>query len=137
MRHRNAISNSYFHGRGRHINSPYNQEYKFTRISAERRYVQVMKYILEHPNCKRFDILCGVFGILKRKPGVKYSSWLEYLGRAKFSSRGHMSNLFSNMLYHDLIDYNNKFEYNVTEKGREILRKAGITEIQMLVTVRV
>lgn len=124
MRHRNAISNSIYHGRGRRIYVPYQRNYTYTRPTPNRRYVQVMKYILEHPNCKRFDILCGVFGT-KNEPGAKYSC------------RGYMSSLFSNMLYDDLIDYNRKFEYSVTEKGRQILRKAGITKIQTVTKVTV
>lgn len=124
MRHRNAISNSYFSGRGRRIYSPYRQNYTFTRPTKNSRYVQVMKYIIEHPNCKRFDILVGVFGI-KNVPGAKYSS------------RGHMSSLFSNMLYFDIIDYNNNFEYRVTEKGKQILRNIGITEFQIVTKVTI
>ena len=39
------------------------------------------------------------------------------------SKPGLCSTLFSQMLFADLIDYNSKFEYKVTRKGKNILRK--------------
>lgn len=125
MRHHNPTSTScWSSNRNRKCYRPYSINYSWTKPTPERRYVQVMKFILEHPHCKRFDILVGVFGVANTP-------------EAKYSCRGYMSLLFSNMLYADLIDYNRNYEYSVTDYGRSILRKAGITEIQVVTKVTI
>lgn len=85
---------------------PYNYgDYKWTRPNRERRYVQVLQYVYDHPNCKRKDIIGGVFK------------------RFKFIE-GYQSSLFSNMLYDDLIAYDKNYQYTITNIGRKILMSA-------------
>lgn len=122
MRHHNPRSTScWSHYYRKPVYSPYQQQYSWTNATPNCRYVEVMKFILAHPNCKRIDIIRGVWGH----------------GGSANDLRGYMSNLFANMLYSDLIDYNDNYEYCVTEYGRKILRKAGVTEITVTTKVAV
>ena len=78
--------------------------YNFSSPTKDRVYVKVLKFVESHPKCHRKDIQRGVWG--KSKPGL-------------------CSTLFAQMLYHDILDYNSKFEYKVTRKGKGILKKAA------------
>lgn len=80
------------------------QWYTFKKPTKDRAYVKVLKFVESHPKCHRKDIQRGVWG--KSNPGL-------------------CSTLFSQMLFADLIDYNFKFEYKVTRKGKGILKKAA------------
>ncbi len=121
MRHHNPTSTSYYSiHRGCKCYSPYDSShYTYEKASPERSYVKVIKYIAEHPNCKRIDIIRGI--------------WCP--NATKYSARGHNSMLFSNLLYDDLIDYNRNYEYSVTKKGYDVLRRAGIREINIVKTI--
>ena len=82
-------------------NKPCQMAYTFKNPTPNRRYVQILKFVNEHPGCKRTDILKGVFKTNRRT----------------------CSTTFSQMLYADILDYNEKFEYKVTRKGKNILRR--------------
>lgn len=75
--------------------------YNFSSPTKDRVYVKVLKFVEKHPGCKRSDIQFGVCGNHKKSN----------------------STLFAQMLYHDILDYNSKFEYMVTRKGKGILRR--------------
>lgn len=75
--------------------------YNFSSPTTDRVYVKVLKFVEKHPGCKRSDIQFGVWGNHKKSN----------------------STLFAQMLYHDILDYNSKFEYMVTRKGKGILRR--------------
>lgn len=121
MRHHNPTSTSLwsFH-RNQKCYSPYQQNYTFTKPTPERTYVKVIKFVAEHPNCKRIDIIRGLW----------------WPNANKTDARGEQSALFSNLLYADLIDYNYNYEYTVTQKGYDVLRRAGITEINIVKTIK-
>ena len=76
--------------------------YNFSSPTKDRVYVKVLKFVESHPKCHRKDIQRGVWG--KSKSGL-------------------CSTLFAQMLYHDILDYNSKFEYKVTRKGKSLLKK--------------
>ena len=75
--------------------------YNFSSPTKDRVYVKVLKFVEKHPGCKRSDIQFGVWGNHKKSN----------------------STLFAQMLYHDILDYNSKFEYKITRKGKSLLRK--------------
>ncbi len=77
--------------------------YNFSSPTKDRVYVKVLKFVEKHPGCKRSDIQFGVWGNHKKSN----------------------STLFAQMLYHDILDYNSKFEYRVTRKGKGILKKVA------------
>lgn len=77
--------------------------YNFSSPTKDRVYVKVLKFVEKHPGCKRSDIQFGVWGNHKKSN----------------------STLFAQMLYHDILDYNSKFEYKVTRKGKSLLRKVA------------
>lgn len=121
MRHHNPTSTSCCSvHRNQKCYSPYQRNYTYTKPTPERTYVKVIKFVAEHPNCKRIDIIRALW-------------WPK---ATKFDARGEQSLLFSNLLYDDLIDYNCKYEYTVTQKGYDILRRAGITEINIVKTIK-
>ena len=97
MRHVNAISRAY----AEPGNKPCQIEYTFKCPTPNRRYVQILQFVAEHPGCKRTDILKGVFHTKRRT----------------------CPTTFANMLYADILDYNERFEYKVTRKGKALLRK--------------
>ena len=107
MRHVNRPTYSNYHGefKGR-INAPTDCNYTFTWVIGTK-YFEVLKYIFKNPGCKRLDIINAV--------------WPRRINMSKSANRGFSSNLFSNMLYADLIDYNNKFEYVVGKRGLMLL----------------
>jgi len=78
--------------------------YNFTCPTKDRIYVKVLRFVESHPGCSRKDILNGVWGK---------------------TNKGSNSTLFAQMLYHDILDYNGKFKYKVTRKGKNLLRKVG------------
>ena len=107
MRHLNREMNSYF----RHTHNPYKPyqtPYTFTRASMKCRYVKFLDYIAKHPGCKRFDIICDVYGYNK-----------DRLTPAMV--RGQASLIFANLLYQDVIDYDKQYRYTLTDRGQQIL----------------
>ena len=97
MRHVNMISRAY----AEPGNQPCQIAYTFKNPTPNRRDVQILKFVDEHPGCKRTDILTGVFN----------------------TTRPTCPTTFSQLLYADILDYNEKFEYRVTRKGKNILKK--------------
>lgn len=77
--------------------------YNFSSPTKDRVYVKVLRFVEKHPGCKRSDIQFGVWGNHKKSN----------------------STLFAQMLYHDILDYNSKFEYKVTRKGKSLLKKVA------------
>ena len=90
-----------------YINEDYNRpnqcEYTFKRPTPNRVYVKILRFVESHPRCRRRDIREAIWG--------------------KGAERGQCSTTFANMLYRDILDYNRRFEYKVTRKGKGILRK--------------
>ena len=84
---------------------PCAEGYKFNSPTPNRVYVKILRYVDANPGCKRRDIINAIYG--------------------KGNSRGHASLIFSHMLYADILDYNAKYEYKVTRKGKNILRKVS------------
>ena len=120
MRHHNPTSYSRFSGNhGRKVYTPYlDGNWTWTKPTPERAYIKVLKFVAEHPRCKRIDIIRAIW-----RPNAN-----------KLTSRGYMSSFFACLLFEDFLDYNSKFEYTITSLGRELLRNAGIKEITMVTT---
>lgn len=78
--------------------------YTFKNPTKDRVYVKVLKFIDEHPKCKRTDIQNAIWGSARR---------------------GLHSTTFAHMLYHDLIDYDKQFRYVIRRKGKNILKKVN------------
>lgn len=122
MRHHNPRSSSPWSRNYRKpVYEPYQQPYSWMNATPECRYIKVLKFILANPGCKRVDIIRSVWG----------------LNGSVNDLRGYSSKLFANMLYSDLIDYNDRYEYCITDYGRRVLRRAGITEITVTTKVAV
>ena len=101
MRHI-AIKNQYGSAYEKpYINNWNGRYYTFGNPNPNRVYVKVLMFVESHPGCKRSDIQFGVWGKHNKSN----------------------STLFSQMLYADILDYNEKYEYKVTRKGKAILRK--------------
>ena len=109
MRHVTRFSTHYINSAVGWVrkNLPYDGNgYTFTH-PARTKYLEVLNYIAANPGCKRIEIIKAV--------------WPRRNNFPDSSNRGFSSNLFSNMLYADLIDYNSKYEYIVRPWGCEIL----------------
>ena len=116
MRHHNSTSTSCFSFRRGHVcTAPYCRNYTYTRPTPERTYIKVVKFVAEHPGCKRIDIIRALW-----RPNAE-----------RRAARGEQSMLFANLLYNDLIDYDSEYEYYVTQDGVDLLRKAGIKELNV------
>lgn len=102
MRHVKTVSHGWIDGPR---NCPVQCQYTFKHPTPNRSYVKVLRFVESHPGCKRKDIQRAIWG-------------------REFSC-GSNSTLFANMLYADILDYNSKFEYRVTRKGKNILRKVA------------
>lgn len=117
MRHKNCYKNlhSFFHsapGKTYVISHPYQDLYTYSKPSMKFKYMKLIQFIADHPNCSRREASIGVWG--------------GY-------SHGYQSGPFSNLLYHDYIDYDTKFRYHVTPKGEELLKKAYLSDCAKLV----
>lgn len=112
MRHLNPLCTSCWSAfRGEHRYEPYEiDRLSFSKPSPERRYIQLIKWIAEHPQCTRREAQLGVWNT---------------------TSPGYQSATFAVLLYKDFIDYDKNFRYTVTESGKQLLKKAGIKEIYM------
>lgn len=85
------------------VNRPH-QIVKFnSKPKAHQKHILILKYVAEHPKCLRREIVDYI------KPGC----WIN--------PRGYMSLIFSNLLYHDFIDYDKNYRYTITEKGMQRL----------------
>lgn len=111
MRHHNPTSRNIFSkDYGCKVYTPYlNGNWTWTKPTSERSYIKVLKFVAEHPYCKRIDIIRAI--------------WLPNATKEK--SKGYMSSLFACLLFDNFLDYNSKFEYIITNHGYELLRKAG------------
>ena len=114
MRHRNFAWRNpnryyFYHKLGEPITRPYlDGNYTWTKPNKDRRYVQILQYVYDHPNCKRSDIHEAVF-------------------HCHFST-GSNSSLYACMLADDLIDYNKKYQYTITKTGMKILKQAYVND---------
>ena len=97
------------------ITAPYNNGNRtYAKPDVTRRYIQIIQYVADHPGCKRPEIYEAVFG-------------------GKFS-HGSQSEIFSELLYDDLIDYDTKtFKYVATPKGMKLLKVAYLRSMEKLV----
>jgi hypothetical protein len=112
MRHINRIINN----QCRHVErswKPWERPYTYARANKNRKYIQVLDYINKHPFCKRFDIICALYGFNKDRVSPRMVC-------------GQASLMFSNLLYDDFIDYNSKYQYRLTSRGRNLLISAGV-----------
>ena len=100
MRHVKTMTTQFLGGPQ---NRPCDNGYTFKSPTNGRSYIKVLKFVEKHPGCKRHEIQKGVWG--------------------NVGTRGSHSSLFAQMLYADILDYNDKFEYKVTRKGKALLRK--------------
>lgn len=77
--------------------------YSWTKCNKNRKYVQVLQYIWNNPNCTRTEIINAI--------------WNKFI-----AINGYQSQLFSHMIFDNLIDYDKKYRYTITSKGLEILK---------------
>ena len=97
------------------ITEPYsNGNRTYAKPDVTRRYIQIIQFVHDNPGCKRPEIYEAVFG-------------------GKFS-HGSQSEIFSELLYDDLIDYDTKtFKYVATPKGVELLKVAYLRSMERFV----
>lgn len=112
-----ARESSHMHRTGVIIYSPYQQLYSYTKPSMSFKYMKVIQFVADHPNCKRKDIIAGVWG------------------QKKFLA-GYMCHVFSNLLNDDYIDYDENYRYTVTRAGRELLEEAYLNDCAKLCKAR-
>ena len=117
MRHvnRRRGKNSWWGDPDKILTEPHEQDYVksyknngFKNASSKNTYVKFLRYIADNPGSTRKEILDG-------------------LGRLKGAAdggRGQNSSLFAQLLYLDLIDYDDKFKYFITDKGEKVLETA-------------
>lgn len=134
MRHVNPTSTSCVSfRRGRRVERPYNMQYvesyrntQFAYANPNKTYVKALQYIADHDGCKRVDVNINVLGWKKHAEtyGVK---------RTAECSRGQHSSMYAALLYLDLIDYDSKFCYHITSKGRKVLETAYLNSMAKFV----
>ncbi len=135
MRHHNPTSASRWQRHyGKPVYEPYNSQYVdsyentgFKHASSKKTYVKVLQYIADHDGCKRIDIIRDVFGYKNVDAKDKW-----YPGHR--TCRGQFSSGFAQLLFIDVIDYDEKFCYHITERGREVLKKAYINDCAKIVS---
>lgn len=103
---------------------PYSTQYidsfnrtRFSHMTSKNRCIQVLQYVARHDGCKRIDIIRDVLGygdVEAKDP------WYENMR----ACRGHWSSGFSQLLYLNVIDYDKKFCYHITNQGLEVLKTA-------------
>ena len=93
-----------------HIPKPYLwRDWTFANPKQNYGYVKILKCILENPGLKRREIHEKVFGC-RFEPGNR-------------------SCLYAVMLWADLIDYDAKFRYTITQRGKKLLKKLFVNSI--------
>lgn len=132
MRHINRTIRS--HWRGPHtatipyctcyIDAYHNSSFKYANSS--KRYVKILQYIADHDGCKRTDIIRDVYGW--KNVNAK-DPWYKNMRQC----RGQGSTVFSQLLYLDVIDYDENFCYHITSRGRDILKTAYINDCMKIV----
>lgn len=134
MRHYNPTSVSRWSGRYlKTVTKPYNHQYVdsyknsgFKNANSKKTYVKVLQYIADHDGCKRVDIIRDVFGYKNVNAKDKW-----YPGHR--TCRGQFSGGFSQLLYIDVIDYDENFNYHITSRGREVLKTAYLNDCAKIV----
>ena len=137
MRHYNPTSTSHWQRHcGKIVCEPYNSQYVdayenngFKNANSKKRYVKILQYIADHDGCKRVDIIRDVYGYKNVDAKDKWHPGHR-------TCRGQGSNVFSQLLYIDVIDYDKKFCYHITDRGREVLKTAYINDCVKLVNKR-
>ena len=97
---------------------PYSRDYTYTRPTKKCWYIKILQYVSDHPNCKRAEILNGIF-----------LSLFKTVEDAKKFGRGYACNTFANIIYDDFIDYDKSFRYTITDRGQKILKNFYIQEM--------
>ena len=123
--------------RGPHVaTTPYGKCYidayrksGFKYASCKKRYVKILQYIADHDGCKRVDIIRDVYG------------WKNVNARDRYNKnarmcRGQGSTVFSELLYLDVIDYDENFCYHITSLGRDVLKNAYINDCVKIVKAK-
>lgn len=78
-----------------------------SKPKANQTHVRILKFVAENPGCLRREIVDHI------KPG----EWV--------ATRGYMSTVFSNLLYHDFLDYDKNYRYTITPKGMQRLMEVA------------
>ena len=114
----------------RHVDSniPYSREYidSFSsgylnkRATIGKTWVKILHFVLNHDGCTRKEIIKGVWNINSTEK-KRYCIYPR--------CTGYCSSIFSQMLYLDVIDYDKKFKYHITNKGIEALENAHLNEL--------
>lgn len=120
MRHKNYYKNlnGWSHStpnKEYYIPHPYQRLYAYTKPSMKFKYMQVIQFVADHDGCKRKDISRGVW---KVEP----------------NNDGFMSQVYSNLLYDNCIDYDMSFGYHITDEGRALLEEAYLNDMAKAVT---
>lgn len=129
MRHHNPTSVSHWNRcYGKILYKPYETQYidsyksnGFKYASLKKRYVKILRYIADHDGCKRVDIIRDVYGYKNVNAKDKWYPNSRIC-------RGQGSTVFSQLLYIDVIDYDAKFCYHITDRGREVLKTAYLND---------
>ena len=82
--------------------------YTYANPTKNRRYVQVLQYVYDHPKCLLKKFFAYVFG----KP----------------HDPGSHSSLFARMIEDGLFEYDSKYRYTILPKGLDILKKSYIND---------
>lgn len=120
MRHHNITRHTYtFHSTiGQVLDRPFPIRYNRSRLTFTRpktsQYIYVLELLSTTPNITRREIIKHI--------------WPDYYNSCinspySNSIRGYYSTVFSQLLYHDYIDYDKKFKYHITKKGLELLNR--------------
>ena len=108
MRHHNPkCKNQYFGYTSKYI-APFGRNHSYARPNKNRTYIKVLQYIKDNPGCKRYDVICDL---------CRYDRNLV----KPYDVRGQYSTLFANLLYDNMIDYDKKYRYEITECGENLL----------------
>ena len=160
MRHKFIYGQTGYSAHGRHrVDSPYttfgSPHLEYKRPTMLRRYCQILQFVADHPNVKRKEIIAGVFyGKRMRKMfeerltltstddsylakvQAKTRDYLERWDRGDFSwITYNPSRYFAEMLWADLIDYDEKtYRYTITAEGERILKEAYLNDNVKAVT---
>ena len=123
MRHVNVISHtgkSILRGDVIRINIPYDHHYilqfqkdGFESALLRKTYVKILQYVYDHDGCTRKDILRGIGQLEGRK----------------CNGRGQLSNIFSQLLYIDVLDYDKHYKYHLGKNGMKVLGQAYNNEM--------
>ncbi len=99
------------------------------RANKQRRYIQILDFIANTPNCTRKSILWHLFEKCRPDDYEQMYVWTNRKHNASkktyaYRWRGHHSNTFANLITYGAIKYNSKYEYTITPIGEKLLERA-------------